>query len=78
MVEQGTKSAKRNVACLIIEQGMQAIPLQLSLDDLLDIPWILKVANNTNYLNFTTVEAKTRGKLLKAYEKNVVAQQLSV
>jgi hypothetical protein len=50
----------------------------MSLDALLDIPWISKVANDTNYLNFTNVEAKIHGKALKAYEKNVVGQQLAV
>ena len=65
-------------SCLIFEQGIEAIPKQISLDALLEIPWISKVANDTNYLNFMTVEAKTRGKALKSYEKHVVGQQLAV
>ena len=57
---------------------MEAIQQQTSLDTLLDIPWISKVADDTNYLNFTTVEAKTHGKALKRYEKHIVGQQLAV
>jgi len=65
-VERGRQFHKFLLSCLIFEQGIEVTPKQISLDTLLEIPWTSKVANDTNYLNFTTVEAKTHGKALKS------------